>query len=669
MRVGVDVGGTYTDLVIIDAGRILTRKIPSTPADPSQAVLQGVKEAQIELANVSLFAHGTTIATNAVIQRKGARTGLLTTFGFRDVLQIRRTTRGKLYDFQWDPPHELVSRELRREVNERMLATGEILVPADLGQAVEETRSLLDAGIESLAICFINSYVNPANERAVRDAVLAAFPGLPTFASSDLLPEWREFERTSTAVVSAYVAPIVDTYVRNLSRSLADGGYDADLMIMSSNGGLATADACIESPAHTLLSGPSAGVMAQVALLHRAGIEDAIGMDIGGTSTDVSIIHRGQPRFRSEFELEFGTSVSFPVIDINTIGAGGGTIAWVDPVGMLHVGPQSAGASPGPACLQQGGTEATLTDANVVLHRLNPEWLLGGRVAVSEEAARHAVAKNVEALGLSVNELAEGIITLAVSNIVLAIRQLTVERGLDPREFTLVSYGGAGPLLATSVAEELEVGRILVPRFPGLTSALGLHYSDIRHDFVTTYLRAGRDSNVSEFVSAFNALAARGLERLRREGVPPGRTSVLYSADLRYEGQTHELSVLLPEGLEEAHRDLAVLLRAAHLREFGHAPDVDEPLEIVNLRVACLGLIDRPEILAVEIQPDARPTADRDILFSGKWISTPVYSRDDLGGGAQLTGPCVIEQPDTTTIVPEGWTLEVDETGNLMLTG
>ncbi len=667
MRIGVDIGGTYTDLVIIDAGHIRTYKIPSTPADPSQAVLQGVKEAQIELANVSLFAHGTTIATNAVIQRKGAQTGLLTTIGFRDVLQIRRTTRGKLYDFQWDPPAELVSRELRREVNERTLANGEILKPADLGQAVEEVRSLLDAGIESLAICFINSYVNPENERAVRDAVLAAFPDLPAFASSDLLPEWREFERTSTTVVSAYVAPVVDSYVRKLSRSLAEGGYVADLMIMSSNGGLATAEACIESPAHTLLSGPSAGVMAQVALLHRVRIENAIGMDIGGTSTDISIIHQGQPRFRSELELEFGTVVSFPVIDINAIGAGGGTIAWVDPAGMLHVGPQSAGASPGPACLRQGGTEATLTDANVVLHRLNPEWLLGGRVAVSEEAARQAVAKNAKSLGLNVTELAEGIITLAVSNIVLAIRQLTVERGLDPREFTLVSYGGAGPLLAAAVAAELEVGRILIPLFPGLTSALGLHYSDIRHDFVTTYLRAGKDSDVSEFVNAFNSLTARGLERLKREGVPPDRTSILYSADLRYAGQTHELNVLLPESLEEAHRELGVLLNAAHLREFGHAPDVNEPIEIVNLRVACLGLIDRPEIVTVEVQPDAWPIANRNILFAGRWTSTPVYSREDLGRGAQLTGPCVIEQPDTTTIVPEGWKLEVDETGNLML--
>jgi len=468
--------------------------------------------------------------------------------------------------------------------------------------------------------------------------------------------------------VSAYVAPVVDSYVRHLEQSLADGGYAADLLIMASNGGLATADACVESPAHTLLSGPAAGVMAQVALLNRVGIENAIGMDIGGTSTDVSIVHRGHPRFRTEFELEFGTTVSFPVIDINTIGAGGGTIAWVDPAGMLRVGPQSAGANPGPACLQQGGTEATITDANVVLHRLNPKWLLGGRIEVSETAAREAIATNADVLGMSIDGLAEGIVTLAVSNIVLAIRQLTVERGLDPREFTLVAYGGAGPLLATTVATELDVGQVLVPRFPGLTSALGLHYSDIRHDFVRTYLRPSADSVLSEFQGAFLELAQRGLDLLKREGIPLEHVLIRYSADLRYVGQTHELNVQLPEDLEVAHRSLSDLLRGAHLQEFGHAPDVSQPLEIVNLRVACFGMIERPEISPIDSKPIPEPIASRDIRISGAWTSTPIYSREDLGKGAELSGPCVIEQTDTTTIVPEGWNLKVDETGDLILT-
>jgi N-methylhydantoinase A len=669
VRVGVDIGGTYTDLVLFDDRGLVTHKLPSTPEDPGRAVMEAVSELGIPLADVSLFAHGTTVATNAVIERTGARTGLLTTKGFRDVLQIRRTTRGKLYDFQWDPPAELVPRHLRREVNERTLASGEVLRKADVEVALREVESLVEAGVGSLAICFINAYVNPHNERLVRDAVRAAFPDLLVFVSSELLPEWREFERTSTTVVSAYIGPVLDGYVRGLERALDAVGYGSELLIMSSNGGLSTVEACLASPAHSLVSGPAAGVIAQLAVLRRAGIGDAIGMDIGGTSTDISIIHEGQPRLRSEFELEFGTTVSFPVIDINAIGAGGGTIAWVDQGGMLHAGPQSAGASPGPACLERGGTDPTLTDANVVLHRLNPRELLGGRVRISEQAARQAATAIANGLGLEVEPLAEGIVTLTVSNVVFAIRQLTVERGLDPREFTLVAYGGAGPLHATSAAEQLEVRRVLVPRFPGLTSALGLLYSDIRHDFVTTYLRPADEADPTELGADLDALTARGLERLHREGIPHERTSVIRSADLRYIGQTHELNVVLPPDPAKAHRRLGQLLHAAHLKEFGHAPEPDSALEIVALRVACLGLLERPELPEIDVRPTPQPIGEREIIVQGERVRTPVYDRAQLSNGVQLAGPLVVEQTDSTTFVQEGWRLDVDAIGSLLLTG
>jgi N-methylhydantoinase A len=667
MRIGVDVGGTYTDLVLLSEQGFSTHKVPSTPDNPARAVLDGVAELSVPLSDVSLFAHGTTVTTNAVIQRKGTPTGLLTTKGFRDVLQIRRTTRGKLYDFQWDPPAELVPRELRREVRERTLASGAIAVEPDVDGALAEVESLLSAGVRSLAICFINSYIEPSNELRIRDAVRAAFPSLPVYASSELLREWREFERTSTTVVSAYVGPVLSEYIDWLAEKLAGGGYAYDLMVMSSNGGLSTANAVVAAPAQTLASGPAAGVTAQLALLRVAGIENAIGMDIGGTSTDISIIHGGRPQLRSEFELEFGTTVSYPVIDINSIGAGGGTIAWVDRGGMLHVGPESAGASPGPVCLERGGVEPTITDANVVLHRLNPRSLLGGRIAISEAAAEAALARVGEPLGLDAERFAEGVLTLAVSNIAFAIRQLTVERGLDPREFALVAYGGAGPLLAAVVADELEVPRVLVPRFPGLTSALGLLYTDVRHDFVSTYLRPAADMASGELAEGFAALAAQGRARLAGEGIPPERMEFIPSADLRYLGQTHELNVVLPADPSVAQAGLAQLLHEAHLKEFGHAPDENTPLEVVNIRLACLGLLDQPQLPLLETAPTPAPIGRREVVFSGERLTTPILEREQLGRGFRTEGPAIVEQADSTTVVPPGWRAEVDRYGNLLL--
>jgi N-methylhydantoinase A len=668
ISVGADVGGTYTDLVLVgEDGALTTHKVPSTPDDPARAVLEGLGDLDVRFQDAALVAHGTTVATNAVIQRAGAVTGLLTTRGFRDVLQIRRTTRGALYDLQWDPPPELVPRELRREIAERTSAKGEVLVAADIEGALAQTAELVREGIRSLAICFINSYLNPVNEIAVRDAVRSAYPDLAVFASSELLPEWREFERTSTTVVNAYVAPVLDRYIRGLAREVRTRGYRHDLMVMSSNGGLATAEATLSAPAHTLLSGPAAGVMAQLALLRAVGVEDAIGVDIGGTSTDVSILHAGRPRMRTEFDLEFGTTVSYPVIDITAIGAGGGTIGWVDRGGMLHVGPQSAGAIPGPACLERGGLEPTITDANVALHRLNPRHLLGGRVPISETAAVDALARVGGSLGLDAAEMASGMLTLAVSNIAFAIRQLTVERGLDPREFVLVAYGGAGPLHAAAVAEELGISRALVPRFPGLTCALGLLHTDIRHDFVTTYLRPADESGARELDEALTRLAARGVERLADEGIAPERSSVVYSADLRYVGQTHELNVLLPSAPAEAHARLGALLRAAHLREYGHAPDLSARVEIVNLRVACIGLMERPPLPGARDVPKPGIRGERDVAFSGERLRAPVYDRQDLGRGARLEGPAIVEQIDSTTLVPLGWRAEVDDVANLRL--
>lgn len=669
MRIGVDVGGTNTDIMLIDKGKFRMHKVPSTPEHPEQAVIMGTKELGISLEDVDLYAHGTTVATNAIIQRKGAPTGLITTKGFRDVLQIRRTTRGKLYDFQWDPPQELVLRAWRKEITERTNGTGKVTVKPDIDQALQVTGDLIKQGIKSLAICFINAYLNGENERKVRDAIQAAYPDLPIYISSEILPEWREFERSSTTVVSAYSGPTLTKYVRNLENELRKMGYSYDLLLMLSSGGLATAEEAIALPGFTLESGPAAGVLAQKVLGESAGFENIIGMDIGGTSTDISIIYQGRPYLKNEVDVEFGTVVAYPMIDINSIGAGGGAIAWVDKGGLLHIGPQSAGSEPGPACQQKGGVEPTITDANVVLHRMNPHFMLGGRIKISEEAARVAIDKVGQKLNLNATRMAKGIIDLAVSSIASAIRQHTIERGLDPREFVLVAYGGAGPLHAIEVATEIGVTHILVPPSPGVTSALGLLLTDIRHDSVSTFLRPANATTPEEVNAIYENLKERGKVKLANEGILPDRMAFNYSIDLRYVGQTHELTINLPCSSYDlvTHQQLASLLQKNHMKEFGHAPDLEEPIEIVNLRLACLGLIDRPQLPEVSKGPLPDPIGEYSVFMKDNWYDTSVYERSQLHWENVIKGPAIIEQMDSTTLILPGWTGTINRYGSILL--
>lgn len=674
IRIGVDTGGTFTDLAVLGPSGLRVSKVLSTPSDPSVAVLRGVDETGEDLSQVELFAHGTTVTTNAAIQRRGEPTGLLTTRGFRDVLQIRRTTRGELYDFQWEPPDELVPRQWRAEVAERTAASGSVIERPDLDATIASVEALRAQGVRSLAICFINAYVNGENERIVREAIVARFPDLPVYISSEILPEWREFERTSTTVVSAYVGPILASYLRRLEDELGRRGYRNDLLVMAANGGLSTTDAAVHRPAYSIGSGPAAGVVAQISIAAasdsdpaRTGYPNLIGMDIGGTSTDISIVAAGVPHLKSELELEFGTTVSYPVIDIGSIGAGGGTIAWVDRGGLLQLGPQSAGADPGPACLGRGGTEATVTDANVVLGRQNPDQLAGGSVTLMPDAAHAVVEALGDRLGLDVTAMARGILELAVAHIVNAIRQRTIERGLDPREFALVAYGGAGPLLGVAVAKELGAPTVLVPRYPGVTSALGLLLTDIRHDLVTTYLKVDQAVRSPEVSAAFGGLERAAREMLARERLGEERVVILYSADLRYVGQTHELNIAVPRPYtDEAHASLPALFAERHRREFGHAPPVSTPIEMVNLRVAGIGRIDRLPLPKLDTAPGVVARDVRRVLHD-TWIETPIIGREDLGRAARFTGPAVIEQLDATTVVPPGWGAEVDPIGTLIL--
>jgi N-methylhydantoinase A len=675
IRVGVDTGGTFTDFVILGPDGLRVAKYLSTPADPSQAVLVGADAMGIDLTSVELFAHGTTVTTNAALQRRGVPTGLLTTHGFRDVLQIRRTTRGELYNFQWEPPVELVPRQWRKEVAERVAASGVVMQEPDVDSALSAVASLYRDGVRSLAICFINAYVNGENERLVRDAITKRFPDLPVYISSEILPEWREFERTSTTVVSAYIGPTFARYLERLELELHHRGYGNDLLVMASNGGLSTTAAALRRPAYSIGSGPSAGVVAQIAIATASGSEgdgsskypNLIGMDIGGTSTDISIVSGGMPGLKTEFELEFGTTISYPVIDIGSIGAGGGTVAWVDRGGMLQLGPLSAGADPGPACFGRGGIEPTVTDANVVLGRQNPRELAGGTVALNPDAALAVIDGLGARLGLDVTAMARGILDMAVAHIVFAIRQRTIERGLDPREFALLAYGGGGPLLAVAVAAEIGISTVLVPRHPGVTSALGLLLTDIRHDLVATYLKFDQQVPAADVAATYETLEASALEALVREGFEGDRIVVTYSADLRYLGQTHELPIAIPRPYTEAtHAALSGLLAERHRLEFGHAPSPETPIEMVNLRVAGVGRIDRPALPVAEVAPPPIARSRRRV-YHDDWLDTPVFERPDLGRGAFLVGPAVVEQLDATTLIPPGWTAEVDAIGTMVL--
>lgn len=667
-RIGIDVGGTHTDIVVIDDEKVRLHKVPSNNVDPSEGVLRGLGEMGLSLADTELFAHGTTVATNAVIQRTGANTGLVTTRGFRDVLQIRRTTRGELYDFQWDPPAELVPRRWRREVDERVSAAGVLQRSVDVDTALVEIGALVDVGVVSIAIAFINSYRNPANELELRDRVREAFPMLPVYVSSDLLPAWREFERTSTAVVGAYVGPVLTDYLRRMGSSLHRDGYRYDLLVMQSNGGLGTAESAIENPVSTLMSGPAAGVIAQVDIAEAAGIRNLVGMDIGGTSTDISVVIDGEPQMRSEFDLEFGTVVGFPMIDINSIAAGGGTIAWIDDGGLLHSGPRSAGAMPGPACYGRGGTEPTLTDAYVTSGRLDREVLLGGHMTIDAVLADRAVESLGDRLGLNRQQMAAGIIRLTVSNVASAIREMTVEQGINPRDLTLVAYGGGGPTLSCDVAEDLEIPTVLVPRYPGLTSASGLLLTDVRHDFVRTFLQRNDEATVEDVQHEFNALIALGDAKLGHENISADRRRFELAADLRYIGQTHELTIAFGQVYgEELHRGLSDVLRVDHLKQFGHAPDGVVPVEIVSLRVAAIGAVDRVDFGVTEVGAAAAPTGMRPLHLAGAWHNAPLYDRAELRVGTEIPGPAIIEQLDTTTVVTVGWHAHVHPSGSLLL--
>ncbi|GHO89656.1 hydantoinase/oxoprolinase family protein [Dictyobacter formicarum] len=660
LLVGVDTGGTFTDIVLLQDGDFKVHKVLSTPEDPSRAILQGLNEMGI-LQDVGVLVHGSTVATNAVLEHKGVPTGLIATAGFRDVLEIGRQTRPKLYSLGAQKVSPLVPRELRVEVIERLDERGEVMVELDEASLAQAIATLQRSGVEAVAISLLFSFANPAHEQRVSQRAQEA--GFYVAASSSILPEFREYERTSTTVLNAYIGPLIARYLERLEQEL---GERTRLRIMQSNGGSISSTMARREAARTLLSGPAAGVVGAVFAAQASGFEQTISFDIGGTSTDVALIN-GMATETTDGTVG-GYPIKLPMIDIHTVGAGGGSIAWFDTGGALRVGPRSAGANPGPAAYGHGGTEATVTDANVVLGRLVPEAFLGGTMSLDSQAARQAVDKIATRLNATPEEAALGIIRVVNANMEAAIRVISVERGCDPRDFALVAFGGAGPLHACELAATLRIPRVLVPTVPGVLSALGTLVADTLKDYVRTVMVPSEESE--EVVeSVLKELEQQGRQDLASEDIATHNIRIERYLDLRYVGQSYELRIPFEQNVEQAVKDF----HAAHGQRFGYN-DPNELVQVVNVRLKARGVTSKPEQRRQKAVHDAtaQPLSQRQVIFAGAAgevvsYDAPVYARADLLPGTMLMGPAIIVQYDTTTVLPPGWRSYVDEVSNLIL--
>lgn len=684
-RLGVDVGGTFTDLVLLSPdGHASTRKVLSTTADYAEAILQGAREliaaAGISAGGVAEIIHGTTVATNAIVERRGAKTGLITTEGFRDLLEIGRIRLMRLYDMDQQRPAPLVRRRWRLEVSERLDHRGTVVKPIDLGSLDRAIDAIIEEGLEAVAVCLIHAYANPAHERQIAAAIRARAPRLFLSLSSDVLPEIREFERTSTTVTNAYVMPVIEKYLSSLESQLRSVGISASLHIMQSGGGIMTARRARERPVQLIESGPAAGVIAAAALARQVAAPNVISMDMGGTTAKASVIE--QYEIKRSGEVEIGGPVSqgsrlnkgggyllrTPAIDIAEVGAGGGSLVTVDGAGALHVGPQSAGALPGPACYDLGGTRATLTDANLVLGYLAQDRLRSG-LTLSIDKARQAIEEQVaRPLGLPLQEAAHGVYLVGCAGIARAVRAVTVERGRDPREFTIIAFGGNGPLFAAEMARSLEIARVLVPLAPGVFSALGLLEADIEHHLVKTYNRPLSAAAGDEFGREFAALAEEAEHMVRAEG-HRGPVAMTRSVDAKYAGQSFELTVPVRPagGRSSTAAAIAEDFGREHERTYGHRADED-PIQIVNLRIVAR-IPPAAERAPIRAAVEARgPAAERRAYFGPRHglVATPVIGRFDLGERPR-SGPLLIDEYDATTLIPPGCGARLDGLGNISI--
>lgn len=677
-RIGVDSGGTFTDVCVFDekSGDVAIWKVSSTPDDPSRGITQGVQEGlqRVEgaAADVSFLGHGTTVATNALIQGRGVKTGLITTEGFRDLLEIGRQKRPDLYDLQADKPETLVTRDLRIGVSERVLADGSVESVLDEDEFRAAIAHLKAEGVESVAVCFLYSFLNAAHEQTAARILAEEFPQAFAAISNEIAPEFREFERLSTTVVNAYLGPVMQAYVRALKKKIADLGITVAPQLTQSNGGVIGFDAAANLPVRTVLSGPSTGVVAAQAIGAMTGIDDLITFDMGGTSSDVALMTGGRCRVVNEAVVH-GYPLKTPMLDIHTVGAGGGSIAYVDNGGLLKVGPRSAGAFPGPACYGNGNDEPTVTDANVVLQTQNPEYLLNGRMKIDQSLSRAAIARLADRLGMDVMEAANGILDIVTANMAKAIRVISVQRGHDPRDYTMVAFGGAGPVHAARLARELGMKRIIIPRTPGVLCALGLLMTDLRTDFSATQMSRLDDTTPEAVARAYAALEEQAVAWFDQEGIDEVARRTERRVDLRYQGQNYETAVPLAQGPVTAD-SLAALKQGflnAHRQLYGFIAE-GEPVQIVTFRLSASGLVDKASFRPQhDAGPDASAakTGQRDVWMveAGGFTPAALYNRDLLRPGNVISGPAIIDQMDTTTVVPPGMAVTVDPYLNLLL--
>ncbi|GAC1345134.1 MAG: hydantoinase/oxoprolinase family protein [Acetobacteraceae bacterium] len=666
--VGIDVGGTFTDLFFSRDGVTVDRvlKVPSTPDDPSLGLVDALAAAAVQPGDIDLIVHGTTIATNAVIERKGARCALVTTRGFRDILELGRRDRQRMYGLT-GVQNPLIPRELRWELDERLDHTGAVLTPLDTNAVRALARTLKEQQVEAVVVAFLHSYANPAHEDAVRDILLESNAGWQVVTSSSVVREYYEFERTSTATVQAYLQPLVSRYAANLQARLAERGFATQTLVMQSNGGLVPLKQLGGRAANIVRSGPAAGVMAAARLAAEAGFDNVITGDMGGTSYDVAVVVRGRPRVADQTELDFRIPLRLPMIDVHTIGAGGGSIAYLDRGGILQVGPRSAGAVPGPVCFGRGGTEPTVTDVNAVLARINAASPIGLKhlTRLDVDAARAALLTLGAAIGLGVEATAEAILTVVNQRMAGRTRLLSVEQGHDPRDFVLVAFGGAGPLHGAAIMREVGVRTMLIPPHPGVLCALGCAIADLRYDLSRTVERRIDAMTADEVRTIFAEQRAEGERQFANSDAPPGDIVTEHAAQMSYAGQIHTLRVPVAAAWDLAQ--LTAAFQDVYRAEYGNTLDAI-PVTVVSLKTTVQGRRrpPAPRDAAPLTSTPATPAAHRPVYFGG-WLDTPIYDRAALRPGHHFTGPAILEQADTTSVIEPGMTARVDVFGNVLV--
>ncbi|MEM8948324.1 MAG: hydantoinase/oxoprolinase family protein [Pseudomonadota bacterium] len=670
--VGVDVGGTFTDLILLAPDNsVHLNKTPTTPENQAFGVIDALISTTDDIADVDVIVHGTTTTTNAVLERKLAKTGLITTAGFRDILELGRRTRPQPYGMH-GTFRPIIPRDLRLEVTERMDAAGEILTPLDEAAVMDACSYLIERNCQSLVIHFLHAYANPAHERRAAEIASEVWPNACITMGHALLSEYREYERGVTAAVNASVQPILQNYLDRLQNELSVKGYERDLLVVNGNGGMVSARSAPDEAAKTVMSGPASGVMAAAYTASRAGFENIITYDMGGTSSDVAVIKEGVPAVSHELEIEYAMPVHLPMVDVRTIGSGGGSIAWIDDAGLLQVGPESAGADPGPICYGRGGRRPTISDANLVLGRLNPEKLLAVEEAVALEDVRAVIGEVIAApLGLDIDQAAGAILTIANTKMAGAIRMVSVSKGLDPRDFTLFAFGGAGPLHATALAAELSIPKLLIPARPGITNALGCVVADVRKDFVNTLNRPVDAVDMANVQEIFETQVEEGRAMIEAEPIEIEHIDIIHTTDMQFIGQTHLLTVSVPAS-DIDRPTLQCLFEKAYFDRF-HVDLPEIRAQLVNLNTTVIGRRPAIDISSLITHEARRALLDealsgwRSVWFEEGWIETPIYRRDHLPIDAAFQGPAIIEQMDTTIVIDPGQRVSSDNDGNLII--